>query len=110
MGNKKLFLGILAVILCVALLFFLWANRPAGTVSGPENDFITIGETVYIKDPADHYQDFSIADKGRRLGSIESRYVKLRVFAVKNDPNRDYLYVSSGYEGDFYVKESLVKE
>ncbi|MBE6031902.1 MAG: hypothetical protein E7224_01740 [Clostridiales bacterium] len=66
------------MILCIALLFFLWVNRPAGTVSGPEHDFITIGETIYV--------------------------------AVKNDPNRDYLYVSSGYEGDFYVKESLVKE
>ena len=109
--NKKKYVLVAIIILALVLaLLILPGQRTIGTVSGPENDFITIDGVVYVKDSADHYQDFSIADKGRRLGTIPSRYVKLRIFSVKDDPDREYLYVSSGYEGDYYIREDLTEK
>ena len=109
MRKKRILIAI--IILAVALSSIIaWSHRTIGTVSGPENDFITIDDVVYVKDASDKYQNFSIASKGHRLGTIPSRYVKLRIFSVKNDPDREYLYVSSGFEGDYYVREDLVDE
>ncbi len=76
-----------------------------GTISGAEHQRITIGETAYVTfdDP------FTSADRGRFLGIAqdESGEYRVRVYAVKGDEDRRYLYTVSFYEGEFYIREEL---
>ena len=61
---------------------------------------------TYLRDDADRYQQDSAADAGRYLGrALSGDRPRLWVYAVKDDPDRNVLYVRDGYDGAFYVRE-----
>ncbi|MBN2472232.1 MAG: hypothetical protein JXN59_16025 [Anaerolineae bacterium] len=77
--------------------------RVIGTVSGVENERITIGKTAYVlfDDP------FTSADRGRYLGNASNGRLTYRVYAVKGDDAQRTLYAVSGYDGAFFIREDL---
>ena len=100
---------LLIVLLLCLLLGGCSLNRPIGEVCGPEFDYIIINGETYLSDYGDNYQNFSIADKGGKLGVVSNGRDKLRVFRVKGDAEGNFLYAAWGYEGNYYVKESYIK-
>ena len=97
------------LLLCCFLLSGCVAGRQIGVVGGPEFDYIIIDDEKYLCDYSDKYQNFSIAHKGDKLGIVSNGRDKMRVFSVKGDAYGNFLYVSWGYEGNYYVKESYVQ-
>ncbi|MBQ6807778.1 MAG: hypothetical protein IJP07_01240 [Firmicutes bacterium] len=110
MGRKRK-AWLLLLLLPGLLLVYWWNTRVIGSVAGPEQDSIVIDGLCYVEDRSDLYQSYSAADRGRYLGRVtDGGQVRLRVYSVKGDAERAFLYALFGYEGCFYVREDLVKE
>ena len=97
----KALLLIAAVLLCIGGAY-LAVPRVIGSISGPELETITIGSRTYR---LDHQNDFSEADRGRFLGLVKSGSTAFRVYAVKGDRERKWLYRLWEWEGSFYRLE-----
>lgn len=85
---------------------------PIGTAEGAEWDRIILDGAEYI--PVDEAPDgldvYSGSDRGAYLGYIESGDETLRVYAIRGDEARDYLYVRWEWEGEIYVRRELTGE
>lgn len=100
---------IIALLFCLMLLVGC-SNNVIGTVSGAENDYIIIDNIKYIKDYSDEYQNYSSNDKDKFLGNVTAGdKIKMKVYSVKNDEDRNFIYALWGYEGCFYVREDRAK-
>ena len=88
-----------------------WYYKPIGTVEGPEWDILHIDGVTYVSEgSAGMAVPYSRADRGRHLGIIKSGDNTFHIYAIKGDPERNYLYWSWEWEGDMYVRQELVKE
>lgn len=96
--------------LCFTVLMYWQMNREIGTVKGPEMEHIILNDIRYIRDYSDEYQNYSAKDKGIYLGIVTDGKIKMRVYSVDGDKERNYLYALFGYDGCFYVRESLTEQ
>ena len=94
----------IAFTLVMALLLSLVAcsGKTIGKISGAENEYITIDDVKYVL-VTNH--DFSQADKGTYLGKVSNSKITMKVYSVKGDTNRDYIYTLWDWEGAFYKRE-----
>jgi len=100
------------VFAAAAVVLFLFTHsywgRIAGEVRGAELELLEVDGVLYHRDDGDHHQQFFAADADRYLGrALNGGKPRLWVYTVKDDPDRDFLYVRDGYDGTFYVRESL---
>ena len=97
---KRLLLGALALFVLCFGLWLLWSNRSIGTYGAIR---ITLNDgAVYAWSSDD---PFTIRDRGRKLGRLTDTYGNhWSVFAVRGDPSREYIYVSSMGRGEFYKR------
>lgn len=97
----------LPLILCIsaALLIavLLFHGRPIGTIRGAEMEQIIIDGVTYVQNP---FLDFTYADKGRFLGRAVNDNTTFRLYAVKGDPDGQYLYRLWSWEGAFYERRN----
>ena len=105
----------LLLLLIAAILFLLipWVTRGTlflqspgknlGEISGPEWQTITVEGTEYRR--MDDTKDLSAKDRGVLLGNVtDGESTMFRVYAVKGDPERQYLYCLWDWEGFFYER------
>ena len=98
---KRLLLGALALFVLCFAVWLLWSNRVIGARSGEGR--ITMNDGTVYKESTD--DPYTSRDRGRKLGRITDSYGShWSVFAVRGDPSREYLYVSSMGRGEFYRK------
>ncbi|MBQ3078265.1 MAG: hypothetical protein IJC43_10445 [Clostridia bacterium] len=103
--NRRFALFVLAALALFAVCHGYW-GREAGTVHGAELERLVVDGVTYLRDDADRYQQYSAADAGRYLGrALSGDRPRLWVYAVKDDPDRNVLYVRDGYDGAFSVRE-----
>ena len=95
---------LIAIALVTVLLLSLVAcgGMTIGTISGPENECITIDDVKYNRE-TNH--DFSNADKDKYLGKVSNSKITMRVYSVKGDAEGEYIYALWEWEGAFYKKE-----
>ena len=75
---------IITLFSCVVTLVGC-SNNVIGTVSGAENDYITIDNIKYIKDYSDEYQNYSSNDKDKFLGNVVAGdKIKMKVYRRYN--------------------------
>ena len=90
-------------VAAIVLVIILLVRGPRiGAVRGAEMEKIVIGGVTYVQNSS---LNFTIADKGRYLGRAVSGGTTFRVYAVKGDPDRQYLYRLWSYEGAFYERK-----
>lgn len=96
-----------SIALVLSFLLFLSACgiEPIGTISGAENEFITIEDTLYILDTGNA---FSHVDKGNCIGKVSNSDITMKIYSVKGDPERNYLYALWDWEGSFYKKQEQI--
>jgi len=100
----KKVLAFFVLLICLAGVMYYSNNKVIGTVSGLENERITINDVVYERDL---FTDFSRKDRGTYLGKVENSHITMRVYSVKGDNDGDYIYAFWDWEGGFYRKEVL---
>ena len=95
---------IIVAALALSLLFELVAcgGKTIGTISGAEDEYITIGDVEYILDSDNR---FSNADKGNYLGEVSNSTITMKVYSVKGDTEGCYIYALWDWEGSFYRKQ-----
>lgn len=103
-NNMKRIVVFLFLLICLAGVVHHSTNKVIGTVSGLENERITINDVVYERDL---FTDFSRKDRGSYLGKVENNRITMRVYSVKGDNEGDYIYALWEWEGSFYRKEVL---
>ena len=99
MKKLPLILCTAAVLLAVLLLF---RGCVIGTVRGAEMEQIVIDGVTYVENPS---LNFTVGDKDRFLGLATNSKVTFRVYSVKGDPDRQYLYRLWSWEGAFYERK-----
>jgi len=87
----------------ICLTCLVGCGVPIGTVRGAENEQLIIDGMTYIKTQT---HDFSIADRGKYLGTASNGKIAFRVYAVEG--NDDYRYAFWDWEGDVYVREKTL--
>lgn len=107
--NRKLFsiLLFVGIVLWGILLWFgifiyrMFFAKPIGTITGVENDRITIDGVIYDDD---YNNDYSSSDRKDYLGKVETKdsEVVFRVYSVKGTD--EYIYTLWGWEGAFYKR------
>lgn len=103
-GKKKglvILLGALAVLSVLAVVL-LGRYKVVGRITGPEWDHLEMDGATYARRDSTPY---SIADKGEFLGLATDGERKFRLYAVKGDEERNYIYCFWDWEGFFYQKE-----
>lgn len=91
-------------VAAIVLVIILLTHGPKiGTVKGAEMEQMVIHGVTYVQNP---FLDFSYADKGRYLGRAVSDDITFRVYAVKGDAERRYLYRLWAWEGAFYERKN----
>jgi len=93
---------IISAVLLIIMVFALFNIRQLlyipviGSISGAENEKITIGNDVYEKT-----QDASVSrsDKGKYVGTVSNGKIKMRVYET---PETDYIYAMWEWEGAIY--------
>ena len=96
---KRLLLGALALVVLCCALWLIRSNRVVG-VYGIK---ITMNDGTVYKEFTD--DPYTIRDRGRKLGRLTDTYGNhWSVFAVRGDPSREYIYVSSMGRGEFYQR------
>ena len=97
---KKLIAALLLIAIIIALLNIrqILYMPVIGTISGAENEKITIGNDVYEKT---YDTPVSRSDKGKYLGTVTNSKIKMRVYET---PETDYVYVMWEWEGAIYRK------
>ena len=95
---------VIAIGLCLVLILGLVAcgSKTIGTVSGAENEYITIDSVKYVLDTANN---FSSADKDKYLGKVSNSALTMKVYSVKGDTEDKYIYALWDWEGAFYIKQ-----
>jgi hypothetical protein len=97
---KRLLLGALALFLLCFALRLLYTNRSIGVYGDIR---ITMNDGTVYKESTD--DTFTIRDRGRKLGRLSDSYGKhWSVFAVRGDPSREYIYISSMGRGRYYKR------
>lgn len=91
------------LLLAAAALTFVLHGRPIGTIRGAEMEQIIIDGVTYVQNP---FLDFTYADKGRFLGRAVNDNTTFRLYAVKGDPDGQYLYRLWSWEGAFYERRN----
>ena len=86
---------------CLAVVL-LGRYKVVGRITGPEWDHLEMGGVTYARRDSTPY---SIADKGEFLGLATDGERKFRLYAVKGDEERNYIYCFWDWEGFFYQKE-----
>ena len=89
------------LILCAAALLFWRSNRIVGTVSGAEHEYITVNGITYERDISTEY---GYNGRGLCLGRVTNGDVHMKVYAVRGDTARQYLYVRGEWEGAVYQR------
>ena len=99
--TKRIILGALAaVILCAGV--WIWSTNRVIGARGAWGRITLDDGAVYVESTDD---PFTIRDRGRKLGRVTDTYgYHLSVFAVRGDPSREYIYVSSMGRGEFYKR------
>ena len=97
---KKLIALVLAMVLLLCLVGC--SSKAIGKISGAENEYITIDDAKYVLDTNN---EFSQADKGNYLGKVSNSTITMKVYSVKGDAERDYIYALWDWEGAFYKRE-----
>ena len=106
-ANKKvkkivlLLCGALLVISIISIGKATLGTGEIGTISGAENEYITIDGVKYVFDID---SGFSYADKGKYLGEVSNSQITMKVYSVEGDTNGDYIYTRWDWEGYFYKK------
>lgn len=91
------------LLLAAAALTFVLHGRQIGTIRGAEMEQIIIDGVTYVQNP---FLDFTYADKGRFLGLAVNGSTTFRLYAVKGDPDGQYLYRLWSWEGAFYERRN----
>ena len=94
---KKMILTMLVLILIATMV--ACSAEPIGKISGAENEYITINDVKYILDTDN---SFSSADKGDYLGRVSNSNITMKVYSVKGDTEKNYIYALWDWEGAFY--------
>ena len=77
-------------------------SDPIGTIKGAEWDHIIIDNIVYTKTSD---SGLSISDKGKYLGKVtDGGHTVFKVYSVKDDESRNYIYCMWDWEGLIYKK------
>ena len=97
--KSPLMLCITAALLIAILVL---RGRVIGTVKGAEMEQIVIDGVTYVQNNS---LTFSYSDKGRYLGRAVSGGTTFRIYTVKGDPERQYLYRLWSWEGAFYERK-----
>ena len=99
--TKRIILGALAaVILCAGV--WIWSTNRVIGARGAWGRITLDDGAVYVESTDD---PFTIRDRGRKLGRLTDTYGNhWSVFAVRGDPSREYIYVSSMGRGEFYKR------
>lgn len=95
-------LAIISVVLAIPLFQSVFREPMIGTLKGPEYEVIEIDGVRYVEN-SDHA--FSSADRGEYLGSVTNGTITMRVFSVKGDDSKTFIYALWDWEGAFYVRE-----
>ena len=104
---KKVPLLALAIILLIGV--GLWCYRPVGTVEGPEWDILHVDGVTYISEKSSGIDiQYDRSDRGRHLGIIKSGEHTFHIYAVKGDPDRNYLYWAWDWEGEMFIRKDLI--
>jgi len=95
---KKIISAALLIIIVLALFNIrqLSGIPVIGSISGAENEKITIGNDVYEKT---HDAPVSQSDKGKYVGTVSNGKIKMRVYEMPED---DYIYAMWEWEGAIY--------
>ena len=97
----------LPLILCTAAVLLLAVSqlrgRVIGTVKGVEMEQIVVDGVTYVQN---NNTGLSYADKGRFLGRAVNDKVTFRVYTVRGDTEKQYLYRLWEWEGAFYEKQN----
>lgn len=94
-ANKKvkkvvlLLCGVLLLISIFSIGKATFGAKEIGTISGAENEYITIDGVEYVFDIDSGY---SYADKGKYLGKVSNSKITMKVYSVEGDTNGDYIY------------------
>ena len=97
---KKIIIFLLA--LTVLLIVIARENRVIGSIKGAEWQRLVVGDTEYA---ITWDSGISWGERGRYLGKATDGRTTFRVFAVKGDAHRDYLYCLWDWEGRIYEKQ-----
>ena len=101
-------IAILVVLILLSIPFFktIFQVPIIGSITGAEYEFIEIDGVRYVKDSSGaRAGDFSGADRGEYLGAVTDGNITMRVFSVKGDDSRRYIYALWDWDGAFYSKE-----
>lgn len=90
---------VLAVILAAVLL---GQGKAVGRITGPEWDHLELDGVSYARCDTAPY---AAGDKGEFLGLAAAGEETFRLYAVKGDEERNYIYCFWDWEGFFYQKE-----
>ena len=108
MKRKHIIIPFLIIII-IFLLLPVFKIPVIGSISGAENEHLNINKDTYITEELhpsyEKYCNFSSKDKGIYIGSVSNGKDKMRVYTIKNNKNRDILYVLCDWEGNFYIKQ-----
>lgn len=96
---KKL-ISLLLLLACI--LGLAACGSSIGTVSGAENEHITIDGVQYALDTDNA---FSSADRGEYLRKVSNDNITMDVYSVKGDTDGAYIYALWDWEGAFYQRQ-----
>lgn len=104
-GRKKglvILLGTLAVLAVILAAVLLGRGKAVGRITGPEWDHLELDGVSYARCDTAPY---AAGDKGEFLGLAAAGEETFRLYAVKGDEEREYIYCFWDWEGFFYQKE-----
>ena len=94
----------LAVLVLLGVLLALpgCSRKVIGKIRGPEFDTIVVDQVEYARVDG---SGTAVEDRGDYLGVVtDGGNITFRVFTVKQDPARQYLYCLWDYEGIIYQR------
>lgn len=102
---------ILIIILCITILLtFLLVrrNKIVGTIYGPEMDKIVVNNISYV------WLNTPYTGSHKRIyigkGAWQNGERVLNLYRINGDEEFNYLYARFEWEGQIYIRESLVKK
>ena len=107
MKRRKWLMLIAALLLSIGVAS--WYYKPIGTVEGPEWDILHVDGVTYISEKSSGIDiQYDRSDRGRHLGIIKSGEHTFHIYAVKGDPDRNYLYWAWDWEGEMFIRKDLI--
>lgn len=98
----KKFVAALLLLACVFTFVGCGADKAIGTISGAENEYITIDGVTYERDNA---SDLSNKDRDDYLGQVSNTKISMKVYSVDGDAEGKYIYAMWDWEGAFYIRQ-----